>query len=68
MGLQGPEEDTMMDEVGGARHRRRRAADDGLRDTPTALAEPIPIIDETTRSLRLVGLEEPDWMDEPELR
>lgn len=68
MGLQGPEEDTMMNEVGGARHQRRRAADDGFRNTPTALAEPIPIIDETTRSLRLVGLEEPDWMDEPELR
>lgn len=68
MGGQGPKEDTIMDDVGVASTRRRRPGDDGLRDTHTAPIEPIPIIDETTRSLRLVGLEEPDWMGEPELR
>lgn len=68
MGGEVPEEDTVMHDVGSARTGRRRSRDHTAKQTPIAAVESGPVVDEATRSLRLVGLEEPDWMGEPELR
>lgn len=64
------EEDIVMrDEIAeGTVRRRRRRPRIPILPPPTTTTTPPPIIDEATRALLLVGLEEPDWMGEPELR
>jgi anaphase-promoting complex subunit 10 len=68
MADEGGEEDIVMGDDELARPSRRPPSSRERKVAPTDAVEPTPMIDEATRQLLVVGLEEPDWMGEPELR